>query len=92
MVDSPGSSVYDIANVHIGNATTNDLWAALSKASGKDVNVFMVCLAVVTPFFRADLRVCRIRGSEKSDFRFSPLQKSPGKLASDSRVFFKQET
>ncbi|KAI4096149.1 MAG: hypothetical protein LQ344_001212 [Seirophora lacunosa] len=24
-----------------GNATTNDLWAALSKASGKDVNTFM---------------------------------------------------
>lgn len=24
-----------------GNATTNDLWAALSKASGKDVNAFM---------------------------------------------------
>ncbi len=24
-----------------GNATTNDLWAALSKASGKDVNSFM---------------------------------------------------
>ncbi len=27
----------------IGNATTNDLWAALSRESGKDVNSFMVC-------------------------------------------------
>lgn len=26
-----------------GNATTSDLWAALSKASGKDVSKFMVC-------------------------------------------------
>lgn len=25
-----------------GNATTNDLWSALSKASNKDVNSFMV--------------------------------------------------
>lgn len=35
-----GVSAY--LNTHAyGNATTNDLWAALSKASGKDVNVFM---------------------------------------------------
>ena len=26
----------------IGNATTNDLWSALSKASGQDVHSFMV--------------------------------------------------
>jgi Aminopeptidase N len=25
-----------------GNATTNDLWSALSKASGQDVHGFMV--------------------------------------------------
>lgn len=25
-----------------GNATTNDLWSALSKASGQDVHAFMV--------------------------------------------------
>lgn len=29
-------------NLLTGNATTNDLWEALSKASGKDVNTFMV--------------------------------------------------
>lgn len=28
-----------------GNATANDLWTALSKASGKDVTSFMVCTA-----------------------------------------------
>lgn len=27
--------------IAIGNATTNDLWAALSQASGQDVNAFM---------------------------------------------------
>ena len=27
-----------------GNATTNDLWNALSRASGKNVNEFMVSL------------------------------------------------
>ncbi|KAI4203910.1 MAG: hypothetical protein LQ350_001532 [Teloschistes chrysophthalmus] len=35
-----GVSDYLKAHRH-GNATTNDLWAALSKASGKDVNAFM---------------------------------------------------
>ncbi|KAL8970817.1 MAG: hypothetical protein Q9183_001347 [Haloplaca sp. 2 TL-2023] len=35
-----GVSDYLKAHAH-GNATTNDLWAALSKASGKDVNAFM---------------------------------------------------
>jgi hypothetical protein len=30
------------ANFLIGNATTNDLWSALSKASGQDVHSFMV--------------------------------------------------
>ncbi|KAL8690302.1 MAG: hypothetical protein Q9218_004222 [Villophora microphyllina] len=35
-----GVSDYLKANAH-GNATTNDLWAALGKASGKDVNGFM---------------------------------------------------
>ena len=34
--------VSDYLKAHAyGNATTNDLWAALSKASGKDVNTFM---------------------------------------------------
>ena len=34
--------VSDYLSAHeYGNATTNDLWAALSKASGKDVNTFM---------------------------------------------------
>jgi hypothetical protein len=28
--------------LHSGNATTNDLWSALSKASGQDVHGFMV--------------------------------------------------
>ena len=28
----------------IGNATTNDLWAALKDASGKDIKSFMVLL------------------------------------------------
>lgn len=32
-----------------GNATTNDLWAALSKTSGKDVNGFMVCRRSTVP-------------------------------------------
>lgn len=27
---------------HPGNATTNDLWSALSQASNQDVNSFMV--------------------------------------------------
>lgn len=31
------------ADIFPGNATTNDLWEALSKASGKNVNEFMVC-------------------------------------------------
>ena len=44
-----------IANVHTGNATTNDLWAALSQASGKDVHVFMVCSTVIALFCNADL-------------------------------------
>ena len=36
------SGVSDYLKAHAyGNATTNDLWAALSKASGKDVNTFM---------------------------------------------------
>ncbi|KAL8735688.1 MAG: hypothetical protein Q9181_002751 [Wetmoreana brouardii] len=35
-----GVSSYLQAHAY-GNATTNDLWAALSKASGKDVNAFM---------------------------------------------------
>ncbi|KAL8872482.1 MAG: hypothetical protein Q9174_001896 [Haloplaca sp. 1 TL-2023] len=35
-----GVSNYLKAHAH-GNATTNDLWAALSEASGKDVNTFM---------------------------------------------------
>lgn len=36
------SGVSDYLKAHsYGNATTNDLWAALSKASGKDVNTFM---------------------------------------------------
>ena len=30
------------ADIFAGNATTNDLWKALSKASGKNVNEFMV--------------------------------------------------
>ena len=79
-----------ITNVQLGNATTNDLWAALSQASGKDVNVFMVCLTV-TPFFRADLRLCRIHGSERLGFQSSLSRKSPGKLASASRASSKQE-
>lgn len=34
--------VHNYLNAHqYGNATTNDLWAALSEASGKDVNTFM---------------------------------------------------
>ena len=34
--------VSDYLHAHeFGNATTNDLWSALSKASGKDVNSFM---------------------------------------------------
>ena len=36
------NGVADYLKVHAyGNATTNDLWAALSEASGKDVNSFM---------------------------------------------------
>ena len=77
-------------NVHSGNATTNDLWAALSQASGKDVNVFMVSLTM-TPFYRADSELCRIHGSERLAFRFLPSRKSLVKLASTSRVSFKQE-
>jgi hypothetical protein len=30
-----------------GNATTNDLWSALSKASGQDVHGFMVSLPLI---------------------------------------------
>ena len=77
-------------NVHLGNATTNDLWAALSQASGKDVNVFMVSLTM-TPFYRADSKLCRIHGSERLAFRSLPSRKSLAKLASISRVSFKQE-
>ena len=32
----------DFAHGIAGNATTNDLWAAISKASEKDINTFMV--------------------------------------------------
>ncbi|MCJ1268639.1 hypothetical protein MMC22_008527 [Lobaria immixta] len=38
---SKGSSVIRMLSNHLGNATTTDLWEALSKASGKDVNKFM---------------------------------------------------
>ena len=77
-------------NVHSGNATTNDLWAALSQASGKDVNVFMVSLTM-TPLYRADSKLSRIRGSERLAFQSLPSRKSLVKLASTSRVSFKQE-
>ncbi|KAL8921139.1 MAG: hypothetical protein Q9208_005892 [Pyrenodesmia sp. 3 TL-2023] len=41
-VDTFLGGVSDYLKAHAyGNATTNDLWAALSKASGKDVNKFM---------------------------------------------------
>lgn len=35
-----------IIDLLTGNATTADLWEALSKASGKDVNKFMVILTI----------------------------------------------
>ena len=77
-------------NVHSGNATTNDLWAALSQASGKDVNVFMVG-PTVAPFCRADSKRCRTHGSERLVSQSLPSRKSLAKLASTSRVSFKQE-
>ena len=36
------SLVRNATNIISGNATTNDLWAALSQSSGKDVKLFMV--------------------------------------------------
>ena len=77
-------------NVYSGNATTNDLWAALSQASGKDVNVFMVS-RTVAPFCRADSKLNRIHGSERLVFRSLQSRKSLAKLAFISRVSFKQE-
>lgn len=92
MVRSLSCHSYCMIDVHAGNATTNDLWAALSEASGKDVNVFMVCLRIMTPLARADLRLPRIHGSERSDFRSLLLRKSPDKLAFANPVSSKQET
>lgn len=60
----------------IGNATTNDLWAALSKQSGKDVNSFMVC-DQIPPFLIAELRMGRIFGSARLAFRSSLSPKNP---------------
>ena len=76
-------------NIYSGNATTNDLWAALSQASGKDVNVFMVS-RTEAPFYRADSKSYRIHGSERLVFQSLPSRKSLAKLASISRVSFKQ--
>ena len=42
MVRWHSTVVKRIVDLLIGNATTTDLWEALSKASGKDVNKFMV--------------------------------------------------
>lgn len=40
--------VSDYLRTHAyGNATTNDLWSALSKASNQDVNSYMVCLEIL---------------------------------------------
>jgi aminopeptidase N len=39
--------VLEVCLPHEGNATTDDLWRALSQASGKDVNTFMVLLQPV---------------------------------------------
>lgn len=35
-----------------GNATTNDLWSALSEASGQDVHSFMVSRFFISPKIR----------------------------------------
>ena len=50
-----------------GNATTNDLWAALSDASGKDVNTFMVELPGSLRYMLCSFTYYRTHGFEKSD-------------------------
>lgn len=42
MVSLHSTVAKQIIDLLTGNATTTDLWEALSKASGKDVNKFMV--------------------------------------------------
>lgn len=44
-----------------GNATTDDLWSALSEASKQDVNAFMVCIQSSCHLFPA-LNDHRIHG------------------------------
>lgn len=42
---------YQMLIVFQGNATTNDLWSALSAASNKDVTGFMVCSAHSSSYY-----------------------------------------
>ena len=47
-----------------GNAKTNDLWSSLSKASGQDVNAFMVSgNPVLNAFFYPSTSDRRFEGS-----------------------------
>ena len=64
-----------------GNATTDDLWSALSEASGQDVKSFMVSNIIrIRPRRSSVTDVCRIHGFGKLAFQWSPWRKSPAKL------------
>ncbi len=78
-----------LADLFAANATTNDLWEALSKASGKNVNEFMVSFS--KQLFlkeRPSLTNTRIHGLERLDFLSSLLLKSQARLGYASPVFF----
>lgn len=72
-----------------GNATTDDLWEALSKVSSKDVNKFMVILSFVLYEHRnSRLKITRIHGLERLGSQYLQLLKSPASLEFVSPVFY----
>lgn len=68
-----------------GNATTNDLWSALSKASGQDVHAYMVRIDRSSHFLSHQSQpltvFSRTRGFEKSGSQSSQSQKNLARLA-----------